>query len=221
MIVSCHIPKTAGTSFGRALKREFGDAAVFDYGDRVGWEGADAEKWRSVRSASGPSTSASTRVVHGHFYLAKYSHLPESSMVAFLRDPAERVVSNYQFLLANKQIDHPLVRQFHRSSPKLTDWIRWAWARDLQTKVLRGFTARDLEFIGITERYVDSLHLFDQQFGTSLASHSSEERLNESSQRLQIGVRIRNEIRALNEQDCALYEQALSLFESGVRRCDR
>jgi hypothetical protein len=116
MIVSIHVPKTAGTAFGLALRADFGERLRADYGDWAGYNSPEAIAHRAVRSSEMRSRRNELLehfdVIHGHFVADKYLNLfPRTDFVAFLRDPYQQTLSNYYFLLRNPQLhdQHPAV----------------------------------------------------------------------------------------------------------------
>jgi hypothetical protein len=79
-IVSVHLPKTAGTTFRHMLQQAF-PALTLDYGE--------------------PHILAPhIGCIHGHFFVEKYTGiLPRARFIAWLRDPIERLVSQYHYWL--------------------------------------------------------------------------------------------------------------------------
>lgn len=222
MIVSCHIPKTAGTSFGRLLRRQFSGSLMFDYGDRVGWTGPEADAWRRRRGIPEAIKEAvrqgDVSVIHGHFHISKYAKAyPDADLVCFVRDPVARVISNYRFLLENPQIDHPLVRDFHATTPSLADWAEWPWARNLQTAVI-DIPSRGLAMIGVTEKFDTSLEVFDRKFNTNLRAAVTSVRENRSSVEVPVTPEIVSRIRSLNLLDQNLYDHACRLVDRALKR---
>lgn len=216
LIVSCHVPKTAGTTFGKLLDYEFGEAVCHDYGDRVGWVGSEADKFRSERGL--PKSVMSNdriQVVHGHFYTSKYSQaFPQASYVTFLREPVSRVISNYQYLAEHSEINHPAIDKFHKYKPSLNEWIEWPETQNLQSHVLDE-PLDAFAFIGITERFDVSLQMFDHRFGTRLGALDS---LNLNvSKPLVVGPRVRARISRLNAEDAELYVKATERFAKGLK----
>lgn len=223
MIVSCHVPKTAGTTFRTLLREQFGAGLHLDYGDRVGWTGPEADEWRRGRGVPAAIAAAynrgAVRIVHGHFYASKYATAyPEAQLVTFLREPVYRVASNYQYLSEHPEIDHPLVSEFHRAKPSLSEWAEWPWARNLQRAVLDVQLER-FALIGITEQLQHSLLLFDANFGTSLAASGPTHRYN-TSKPMVVEASTRMRIRELNADDLELYRKALARFERDVAMLD-
>jgi hypothetical protein len=94
LLVFIHIPKTAGTTLGKLLRLHYGDA----FG-RVNTSGAwSAEELRDrVRAAS---AKPGVRVLQGHIPFGMQAVLPDDAQyVTVLRDPVERVLSQYHHLV--------------------------------------------------------------------------------------------------------------------------
>lgn len=90
LLISLHVPKTAGTSFCTSLKSWFGDDRLFlhyrDAADPVRHDGAGARA-----------------CVHGHFNrvrgIGALAYYPEArQFITFLRDPFSRFVSQWRYL---------------------------------------------------------------------------------------------------------------------------
>src|SRR5437773_5755585 len=101
MLISLHMPKTAGQSFAAALKAHFGDTLVEDYG------GFPMNTPEAVRNATALEESVAlaenefpgVECIHGHFLPLKYSGLArrQATFITWMRHPVERVVSNYHY----------------------------------------------------------------------------------------------------------------------------
>ena len=86
MIISVHVPKCAGTSFGRILETQHGDRLWKNYGAIF-----TREEARKDLIPDG------TQCIHGHFFADAFSDLfPAGQLITWVRHPVERVVSNYQ-----------------------------------------------------------------------------------------------------------------------------
>ena len=91
----------------------------------------------------------------GHF---RYRHYPFAELgvpvITFLRDPLERVVSWYRFA--------------HRARGEkrtLEEFVEDERAANVQSAFLAGIELPDLAFVGIAERYEESVELFNRQTG--------------------------------------------------------
>ena len=106
MLISVHLPKTAGVSFGSALDRYFGGNVLRDYADRPLNSGTFQRNFKtlslSVKNIAAGQKLAHLACIHGHFMPLKYRFLPvaqEKQFVVWLRDPVERIASHYYFWL--------------------------------------------------------------------------------------------------------------------------
>jgi len=134
-LISIHIPKTAGVSFLAILRQVYGNGVVCDYGDPV----------RSLGRA---------RVVHGHFPAGRYrSRWPEASLVTWMRDPVERVISYYYYWLDAEPHGNPNHERFMATRPSLVEFAR---APEVQAEVgqyLDGVEPSDFLFVGFVDRF--------------------------------------------------------------------
>lgn len=75
MIISVHIPKTAGTSFGLALKDKFGERLKPKYGDRLFNMPVFERNKKALLAAIDNSELMYENMdcIHGHFYLSNSS----------------------------------------------------------------------------------------------------------------------------------------------------
>lgn len=224
MIISCHIPKTAGTTFGRLLGAAFGARLLLDYGDLLGDDGPEAEAHRAERRNEVRQRAAdidrSYDAIHGHFRADKYHGLFRSAGVCvFFREPAERVLSSYYYLLRNPQIPHPLVRRFHEVRPTLEEFVARTEGANIQARFLGGLRLDDLAFCGITEDFDLSLALFNRRFGTNLRPEGAD---NVNPRRSRAGYEISGQLRELirrhHRADFDLYAAAVARFTADCRQ---
>lgn len=102
MIVSVHLPKTAGKSFQAALTARFGESLLEDYGD-FPMNTPEYDRNRAALAASLRNAERDFRgieCIHGHFLPVKYLLLSVRRPVTFvtwMRDPIQRLVSNYHY----------------------------------------------------------------------------------------------------------------------------
>ena len=155
MIVSVHLPKTAGTSFAAALKTHFGDRLQRDYADRPINTPVYDRNQAALRAAIKIAKRGlhGTECVHGHFLPVKYlllSSRQDVQFVAWMRDPVERLVSHYHFW-RNEPKATPVGRL--RSQMLAEQWSleRFCLGPELQNlygQFLWGFPLERFDFIG-------------------------------------------------------------------------
>lgn len=221
MIISIHMPKTAGTTFAALLSGAFGERLLLDYGDWVGFNSPEAlahRRWRyqQARSRRGELTQAYD-VIHGHFIADKYRDLfAVTEFVTFLRDPYQQAISNYEYIARNPQIDHPGVRFFHQNKMSFFDFVSWPDTVNIQSQLLGTIPAEVFAMIGLSERFTQSVALFGRIFGRRLASGIFEN-VNPGRQvtdRYLLTADMRKAVETYRAADLALYRRAMEIFHS-------
>jgi hypothetical protein len=215
-LVSVHIPKTAGTSFRNTLKEVYGtdqvvrlDVNLEDEVIRV-----NEQLWNRKK------LSKEVQVVHGHFsphLFEKYFRSSPAPFVTWLRDPVERVISNYYYLekrlkeeLQEEKKGLNILSKMQRSLP---EYVADPLNQNRIAKFLQGRSLDDFAFVGIQEYYADDL----QQLGRILSwKEVPHYHHNATGKSRAVGDALREEIIRCNQEDVALYKHALSLRE---KRC--
>ena len=225
MIVSIHIPKTAGRTFQFRLRSTFGSRALFDYGDWIGFDTPEVAAHDELRKAGMRARRDELLrdhdIIHGHFVAAKYAGLfPATDFVAFFRDPYQQAVSHYQYLLRHPEIDHPGVRAFHEARMSLPEFI--VAVTDIQSRFLGQVTVEDLMMAGLMEQYDRSLALFEAASGCKLAREARHENVNPVRQgdAYPIDPAVRKAIDTYRAGDVALYRRACESFARLTARHD-
>jgi hypothetical protein len=223
MILSIHVPKTAGTSFGLRLKAWFGSRMLSDYGDWVGFDTPETIARRAARTAEmrgrRDELLRDYDVIHGHFIADKYATLfPTTDFTAFFRDPYQQAVSNYLYLMRNPEIDHPGVKIFHEMRPTLLEFI--AAVSKVQLTYLGQVAVEDLATVGLTEQYERSVELFEAVFGRALPAESSRGNVNPHRQGecYEITPGVRRAVDLHRAADIELYRRACERFEQLAAR---
>lgn len=217
MIISVHMPKTAGTSFAAALDRHFGSALLRDYSDLPINTPPRKRNRAAVCAclANADKAFAGIECIHGHFMPLKYLLLADGrqdvSFVTWLRDPVDRAVSHYRFWRRTyeSQRSPPLHRRMMEEGWSLERFCLGAEVRNLYSQFLYGFPLAYFDFVGITEFYADDLSWWAER---SLGSSGLLEQLNvdESAvERQEISPSLRAEIERHHARDMDLYRRAI------------
>jgi len=213
-IVLIHIPKTAGTAFASVLRHNFPAGEVW-------LPNVFRDPHATERRAREVASMAKVELVRGHAPLTIRELLPPGwRYVSFLREPLARSYSHYRHVY-NRRIlagDEPPPEQGLAESPLLPD--------NLQTRMLSGLSdwrthpaddalltaalreLRDLEYVGITERFAESMLLARDRLGLRSAAYRRENVRG-------AGVVPPEHVEALrrhNELDLQLYNEALALL---------
>ncbi|WP_198655828.1 glycosyltransferase family 2 protein [Salinicola sp. CR57] len=204
-----HIPKTAGTSFRLGAKAHLGEAKVWhDYGETqretapmvVRWAYERRDLWRLWQIVS----AQDVKLLGGHVKLEKYAHLAGMRhCFSFVRDPLQRLASEY----------HHFVRH-HGYQDSFSAFYRRHDMINRQSRFLEATRLEALGFIGLTERYAESLAILNDLYGWQIPGmaenlgHASVDHVYE------IDPADESALRALNAEDFQLYRDCERLFES-------
>lgn len=169
MLISIHIPKTAGTSFGVLLRQAYGARLLQDYADRP----LASSPLPRLACAYAGRLGAQRRLqghdaVHGHFLALKYAHVP-GNMVTWLRHPAQRVVSRYEHYRRDVDESRPLhaVRGL-RPGLSLEEFSRIPRYRDTCAKYLRWVPWSRIACFGFSEDMDEGLARMRRVLGPEL-----------------------------------------------------
>ncbi len=221
MLISVHLPKTAGSSFLSAIEMHYGDHLVQDYGDRPINRTTLQRNWhaieRCVLNMGGQSRFRHTQCVHGHFMPLKYRFLKTSSpkqFVVWMRDPVERLASHYLYWTRNyNPIDAGrLHRRVVEEKWTLERFCLGPEMRNIYSKFFWFFPLEKFDFVGITEYYDTEIDYFSEHIlGAKLQSL----RVNVNPTPVESfyidDPEFRSRILAYHQADATLYQHALAL----------
>ncbi len=211
-LVSLHIPKTAGTSFRNILKSVYGDRAVVRLD--INKRGVTRLNQEIYTDPQPPSA----KVLHGHFVygdIVNRFELPEEyKKITWLRNPVQRVVSNYFYLdsilktlLSEKRKNLNILNKMQRS---LLEYAGDEINRNRQWKFLRGITLEEFDFVGIQEDFNEDLVEIAKVL--NWPKQPQPIRQNKTpTERPPLDPEILRQIEKLNQADMDLYREALEL----------
>jgi len=215
-LLSIHVPKTAGTSFYRLLKANYPDTIseslrrehIFDM---------------QQQQLSLPEyLPKHVKVVHGHVTLQEAMPLilhDNPRLIAFLRDPVDRVVSNYCYFIdllrhPEQQQQNPevYVLNKHRINESIFEYAAMEENRNVMSQFLQGLPLSDFFYVGLQAHYASDIQQLGSMLGWSVREverHNVKSHL--QSKYVKVDQGLRYFLRKLNEADQALYEEALSI----------
>ncbi|RMG05891.1 MAG: hypothetical protein D6726_00495 [Nitrospirae bacterium] len=219
-LVSIHIPKTAGTSFRNILKKVYGEDRVI----RVDITLPSEKTPYSSCPEPPPILPKGTKVIHGHFRIVdvmkKYNIRSDVPIITWVRDPVERVISNYFYL---QKILRDIIKEEQRSvnilskmEKTLIEYARADINRNRMSKFLEGLNLEDLLFVGIQEYFSEDLDYLAEVLGWE----GYEEYFHNASseQKKPVSEELRREIQLLNDEDMKIYRKAMELREKRLKR---
>jgi hypothetical protein len=167
VLISLHIPKTAGTSFRNILVKVYGEKAV------VRFDMINEKIYINEQLFSGTELPSYIKVIHGHFV---YSELTEQiklphhvKHVTWLRHPVSRVISNYFYLAEmmnyymQEEVHHiDIISKMQRT---LTEYAADEKNRNRISKFLAGISLSDFDFVGLVEYFEEHLYQMSEKLG--------------------------------------------------------
>ena len=188
MIISCHIPKTAGVSFATALHEAYGEGFLWDRShetliaamyneNRFPLESVPVRWLNRYR----PPCLRGVSCIHGHFPLRKH-HLQacdrNNVFIVWLRDPLPWRISLYYYW---KQFyPDPTDKYLNRIFDANWSLERFCLDRtfdNYQSRYLAWFPRSRIDFIGVVENYASDLDYLSQRI---LRREIVEHRLNQT-----------------------------------------
>lgn len=230
-LIFLHIPKAAGSTLQKILDREYAGRPAFTIqGDSV------RESIERFRKLPADARSRLT-LLKGHMHFGLHTYLPQPSTYAtLLRDPVERVISHYFYVL--RQPEHYLHRTIVTGGMSLDACLEGKISPELtngQTRLLAGMedehgdcTADALELakrnlrgyfavVGLQERFDESLLLLKKRFGWR-TPYYTKKNVGNNGLRPGITAETVDRIRRHNALDMALYDFAKALFDQQIQR---
>ena len=181
MIISLHYPKTAGTSFRNTLKKVYGESLYIHH------------KSKYLKNKEFYIEN-NIKIIHGHFKISDYKErFPDAKVIVWLRDPATRVLSYYNFCKYVREA--PFSANFGAMYPDFNSLIN----SDRMDRLVNEFNTyigdysyKDFYFIGITEKYS-----FDMQRLSKLLGWNKFKIFNVNKSQNKENVQITDEMRQI------------------------
>ncbi|MGO1118167.1 hypothetical protein ACTL6U_05665 [Rhodovibrionaceae bacterium A322] len=201
-----HVEKTAGTSFRSSVLDQF--ETVFDYGAISDSTSKRlAAFWQTNPKDLQYFRDRGIEAIYGHFPPEKYLALePDLPVITWIRDPEERLVSDYNFRRRPNDIpDSPI--DFDIQSGKLTfqDYLQRPNFQNVISRYLSKVPQKNFAFIGNTEDYADDLALFGKIFNCLPLSRRPKNQNN--NEKYLPTAEERALLTELNNQDFGLYKK--------------
>lgn len=205
-----HIPKTAGTSFRLGAEKCFGKSRVwYDYGAEEKETSTIVKSYvyqgaPDVWALRAELDSNNIAMLGGHVTVGKFvSLLGIENTITFVRDPLQRIVSDYQHFVRHHGYEHSFRTFFSR--PVMHNRI---------DKLLHGVNPEAIGFIGLTERYNESLEMFNARYRASVPRLEANQGKAGVDLLHDIAEEDVKELKKLNRRDLSLYEKCRVLFEA-------
>jgi hypothetical protein len=226
LLISIHLPKTAGSSFVQSLSDHFANRLHVDYDDAP----LNTDRWRRNASAALQSLRFGGRhlvdvdCIHGHFLPIKYRLTGFTRAVRFvtwMRDPVERVASHYHFWRQTYEPRSalPLHRRVVEEDWSFERFFSSPEMRNVYAQFLWGCPMSHLQFIGITEHYEEDFLYFSRVYlNATMPPHHLRANSARTGIRYVNDCRLRAEIEKMHKCDMMMYRRALELRQARIGR---
>jgi hypothetical protein len=236
LIVSVHIHKNAGMNFKKHILKIFNDSLILSYGrdERILERFFTKTNVPKYKKADFDGIA----IVHGHFLADLFDLLATDIKYAIiLRDPVERVISNYYFLKRNN-FDNSSICTMIAEGLSLEGYAELNSSQNVQSFFMANKSIERFDFVGVCEEYEKSVLLFDRLFNvkgsmknslkyykqiiTSIFNKKSElvmpdnltnnKNPEKQTTYYDISDKLREKIIGLNQMDYDLYEKGKTHF---------
>lgn len=217
-LIHLHIHKTGGHSIYKTYKSVYGKGLGIPYN-------------RGKLFRNNPNNTSLLSIIPGHIRVLyghlEYKHVRElvekynPKIITWLRDPVERVISNYYFDL-RKHFEGK--RPNYSNETSLIDYSRKKSNRNLMSTFLDGINPEELFFIGTIENYDADVATLAKMLNWKkyrTGFHENDNRKYKNNPRCKtktVTQEMRDEISALNREDENLYRRALELREKHIKK---
>ncbi|MGB6301523.1 MAG: sulfotransferase family 2 domain-containing protein [Rivularia sp. (in: cyanobacteria)] len=229
-LIFLHIPKAAGSTLLNIVRRQYNSESIFSI------DGTNPiESMKKFKQLPKHEREA-TPILMGHMYFGAHEFLPQpSTYITMLRDPIERIISFYYYVLRNP--DHNHHNLITSKNLGLKDYVKSGIGKQLdngQTRLLSGIDALDIEFgncseemleraklnlkkyftvVGITENFDESLLLMKSKLNWKKSILYTKNNVTKKRpKKLDVSQVDLREIEKLNEFDLEIYRYAKELL---------
>lgn len=210
ILLFVHVPKTAGTSLRKALESQAQVKMLYDYGDSPETSNALMENLGDDGTIRDDSIFDGDRlnVICGHVRYQKYVRCTAPEQVlSILRNPVERVVSEYQHLVRHAGL-----------AMSFDEFIATPRQINKQFRMLDGTDVASGGLFGLTSHYDCFLELVNRRFGLNIvASTLNKAPDSDHEERFNIPVEAINRAFELNRRDLALFFSVAKQFRKALK----
>ena len=229
LVIFVHIPKTAGTSLRVIIERNFDKRGIFTI------DGRNPQKSIELFNGLDPEEKTSFSLVQGHLKFGALKTIPHKHIkyITFVRDPVERVLSYYSYILSDA-FRRPQAEKAEGMSFKDYLLSRDDWQiNNHQTRMIAGNVGPEygacneevleraknniinhFHFVGIADRFDQSILSMSKSLGWKMPFYKSLNRTKKRITQDTIDEEVINLIMNENKFDLELYNFVNSRFDN-------
>lgn len=211
-ILFTHIPKTAGTSFRNACEEYFGERNTFlDYGQDAAETSKEILKYyydkKDMYALSKCFSEHKHLFLSGHFITTRYHQLFDTiNTITFIRDPVKQIISHYNHLVSHEDYKN-----------SLETFIKTEHYKNLQARLLQGKSIELHGFIGLTDKYNESIKLINHHYDLDIKVMRVNENINKKLPEELIDNDLIELIKDKNQEDIKVYDKASEILDQRIK----
>jgi len=201
--------------FGKALKEDYGTRPL-----RVPFEQGRKDA-TSFNQRINKKKFRKTQCIHGHFLAIKYAAFKgEAAFITWLRNPIERLYSNYNHILRNRRVAlNTIPYMVIKEGLTLEEYCFHPLVQNFCSNFFYGFSIFDFDFIGISENYDAEMTFFARKYlGKDVRSFKAN--VNPHGGQYRVDPGLRHELEAFHAEDMKMYLGAVELSRLRVLDCN-
>lgn len=231
-LIFLHIPKAAGSTLHRIIARQYASDSIYSIdGLRVHESIAEFKQLPEAKRSE-------IKVLKGHMRFGLHEYLPQpSTYITILRDPVERIISHYYYVLRSPE--HYLYEQVTSRNMSLKDYICSGITKELnnsQTRLLCTKAAletyeqgskeilesakknlqEEFAVVGLAERFDETLILLKRKFKWNLPFYIKANTTKDRPLKNDISQETLKIIEKYNELDVELFEFVSKKFQAVI-----
>ncbi len=161
-VISIHVPKTAGITFGKVLQQVYGADQVFSEDGKLPL--ASILEQRLIR--------LQTKVIHGQFPATRYKECllySSPKLITWVRHPITRLISWYCDCIGKpgEASQDEFQEYVNKTQPDLVEFAEMPETQNVISEYLRSIELTDFFFIGIQEFFQDDIKNLKELLGWS------------------------------------------------------
>ena len=228
MLISLHLPKTAGSSFRKSLENHFGNENVLiDHKDFPLHSNYQKRELKALlhffKLFLFRKRYGDLKCIHGHFLPFKY--LPfrfflkkDIFFLTWIRNPVDRLVSHYNYWIRayNSRKSFGLHKRVVEEKWSLEKFCLSKEMRDMYSQYLWKFPLKKFDFIGVTEFYDEDMeYLSKNVFKSEIPIYKKRAGIRDSSYKL-LTNDFKKKVERFHDKDMRLYKEALKIRKKRI-----
>jgi hypothetical protein len=214
-VIFMHIPKTAGRTLRSILEKNYAmDEVIRTYSN------TQIERFQSLSK----DEKEKVKIIIGHNFFGMHEYLDEPyGYITMLRDPIERVISLYYFILSERGT--PMFKKytdkgfefFLDEEPQTINWqTRFVSGGGLNLIEAKDHLKKHFLAVGISERFDDSLRIIKKELSLKNLNYKSINVTPNRPRKEELPPQIIKRIEKNVKLDIELYKYSLEMFEEKI-----